>query len=400
MSVNKCECGNNKMSRSERCIECFRKPSADRICPECGEAKHSRSKICGKCFDAQRGKSSAQPDETADVRLQREIAAMRSDNARLRNAVRDANEAKGVEAELLGTFTRALEKHPYQTVFHPPQNSSGGGKHEMVLVVSDAHYPEVVDPEACFGIGYGPDICRERMQTLRDSTLSYYQLRTQAYPVDKLTIAVLGDMLSGNIHDELEVTNADPMCEALVNMAYMLHEFGKDMAETFPEVEMVIMPGNHPRMTKKPRHKNKWDNFEWLMGKMIEALATNQFKVTVPKDIVYRHQVFDKVIGMTHGDGVKISSFAGIPHYSLQRRRNALQNMLREVNQNQVDLLIYGHFHQLIYDQAAGFLINGSIKGPDEFSINTRYSAVAPVQALLTFHKKHGLTDISHIKLG
>lgn len=368
---------------------------ADNVCPECKGKKSPMAQLCKTC----RKKANTKPDlNSADAVLHRENAALRADVTKLRTALKKERETQHMDQLLLQTIRRVLEQHPYQTVFHPPvDHGSDDGNHEMLLVVSDAHYPEVVDPAACFGIGYGPDICRERMQTLRDSTIQYYSLRTQAYKVRKLTIAVLGDMLSGNIHDELEITNSEPISEALVEMAMMLHEMGKDLAEVFPNVEMIIMPGNHPRLTKIPRNKQKWDNFEWLMGQMVKVMARNQFEVKVPKVLVYRHQIFDKVIGMTHGDGVKAQSFAGIPHYSLNRRRNALQTLLRNVGEAQVDMLLYGHFHQLIYDQAAGFLINGSIKGPDEYSVTTRYSAVAPVQALLTFHEKYGLTDLSHI---
>ena len=114
---------------------------------------------------------------------------------------------------------------------------------------------------------------------------------------------------------------------------------------------------------------------------------------------MYRYEVFERFVGLTHGDGIKVQSFAGIPHYSLQRRRNALQQLLRETGNPQLDLLCYGHFHQMIYDDLAGFLINGSIKGVDEFGATTRYAFARPTQALVTFHKRHFITDVSRIVL-
>jgi predicted phosphodiesterase len=243
-----------------------------------------------------------------------------------------------------------------------------------------------------------------RLSRIRDTIIRYKDLRASAYPTNKITVAVIGDMLSGTIHEELEVTNEHPISEALVTMAYALFDLGKALADGFPVVEMVIVPGNHPRMEKKPRSKNKWNNYEWIMGKFVQGLATaagNIFAVVVPKDLVYVHTIFDKKVGITHGDGVKAASFAGIPHYAMKTRQDAIQALLKDLKQPQLDLLVYGHFHRLIYDEGQGcsLVINGSIKGGDEHGIATRYSAPRPVQALLTFHPKYGLTDLSRINL-
>jgi hypothetical protein len=39
-------------------------------------------------------------------------------------------------------------------------------------------------------------------------------------------------------------------------------------------------------------------------------------------------------------------------------------------------------------------------KGYDEYILKTKYSGQKPIQALLTFHPRHGLTDLSRINLG
>jgi hypothetical protein len=43
--------------------------------------------------------------------------------------------------------------------------------------------------------------------------------------------------------------------------------------------------------------KNAWNNWEWVMGKFVQALARDTFNVIVPKDLVYRHKVFNQTIG-------------------------------------------------------------------------------------------------------
>lgn len=274
--------------------------------------------------------------------------------------------------------------------------------HEMLLMLSDAHYPEVVDPEVAMGLSYNPDVFERRLEKIRNVTIRYKQLRETAYPVRKLTVAMLGDMLSGDIHEELEVTNAFPTSEALVKLAYLMHDFLITLRAEFGEVEIVVIPGNHPRQHHKPRFKQKTvTNFEYILGHMIAALSQGAYQVTVPKDMVYVHKVFDWRVGMTHGDGVKSNSFAGIPFYGIRQRREATQALLRSMGQPQIDFLLLGHFHQptIMEGQDSTVIINGAVKGGDEYSIGSFMSNSPPVQYLLTFHERHGLTDASRINL-
>lgn len=337
---------------------------------------------------------------------------LRDENTDLRAKLRAAQSTIDVyrkktrlEDRLVESIVEFIEKNPYRPQLRAPKAVAKSGKaaaHEMLLNLSDAHYPEVVDPAATFGIAYNGDVCLRRLEYVRDTVIRYRDLRATAYPTQKLTVAVNGDMLSGTIHEELEVTNERPISESLVEMAYALFDMGCAFAESFPAVEFIVIPGNHPRYEKKPRSKQRWNNFEYILGKFLGALAGERFTVRVPKDLVYRHKIFSKTIGITHGDGVKIQSFAGIPFYSLARKRNALQALLKSLAVEQLDFLCYGHFHQLIFEEGVGcsVLINGSIKGFDEFIIRTAYGGQQPIQALLTFHPRHGMTDLSRINLG
>lgn len=341
---------------------------------------------------------------TEEDRLRRDLGYAQTEIARLQRVVRSWEERSSIEDRAVEGILRFLEENPYRPQLGPRPDPTPRqpGDHQMMAVISDAHYPEVVDPLQTFGIKYDGDICRRRLEYIRDKIIRYVDLRRSAYNVRKVTLAVVGDMLSGNIHEELAITNQLPMSESLVNMSYMLYDLGSSIAQEVEEVEMIVMPGNHPRITKKPSFKAKWDNWETVMGHFVAGLAKDQFTVTVPKDLVYRHQIFGFTIGLSHGDGVQAASFAGIPWYAMKSRQDAIQSLLKSLGQDQLDMLVYGHFHRLIFDEGQGcsLFINGSIKGGDEFSTGTRYQAQAPVQGLITFHPRHGMTDLSRINLG
>jgi hypothetical protein len=309
-----------------------------------------------------------------------------------------------IEDQFLADAQRALKQYGSRPPVLRPATKKGSKAtdHEMVALVSDTHYPEVVDPETAMGLVYNADICEKRLAHIRDTIIRYKDLRTASYPIGKLTIPFLGDMLSGDIHEELEVTNQFPMSESLVKLAYLIDDFCRSLAGEFPEVEAIFMPGNHPRLTKKPRHKARWNNWDYVLGHFVAALAGKNYKVQVPKDIIFITTIAQNWrVGLVHGDGVKSASFAGIPWYGMKSRRDAIQALLRHLGQPGIDYLLMGHFHQLLYWQGTDcdLIINGAVKGGDEYSIDTRHASTDPVQALLTFHPNHGITDLSRINL-
>ena len=342
-------------------------------------------------------KKEASPNSEHDENVE-----LRAEVQRLKGQLGTAKKEAELEDRIELQIRQAIEKYPPRPILKPKnvKKISGNGQ-EFFLALSDAHFPEVVDPEESLGLVYNSDVVRRRMSYVRDQVLKYREIHASAYPIQKLTVGVLGDMLSGNIHEELEITNEFPIAEALPQMSYMLHDMFSDFREEIPEVEVVVMPGNHPRFIKKPRAKNKWDNYEYIMGKFVQGLAREDYKVVVPKSIIHIHEVFGRRLALYHGDGSKAQSFAGIPFYSLKTRTNAFQAMLSNLGQERVDMLIMGHFHQLLSwrEGDCEIFVNGSIKGGDEYGIVSRHQAPEAVQALLTFDKKHGLVGVERINL-
>ena len=215
------------------------------VCPECGGKKTYRAKVCVNCV-VKTKPAPPTPAATGSQEdlLRRRNGALLNDIKDLQRIIKSLESRAGVEELISQAVVDAVEANPYMPAFQPsPPQSNKSSDHEMLLLVSDAHYPEVVNPEECYGQEFGPEICRRRMQQLRDAVRSYIARRD--YAVRKLTIGVIGDMLSGDIHEELTVTNATPIAEALVDMSHMLFELGSDLAEVLP-VRMVVMPGNHP----------------------------------------------------------------------------------------------------------------------------------------------------------
>jgi hypothetical protein len=277
-----------------------------------------------------------------------------------------------------------------------------GTPQEFLAHVSDLHYGEVVDPDLAMGIEYSPEVARRRMSYLRDKIIRYADLRP--YEISHLHVAVLGDMTSGNNHEDLDTTNARGMVDQALDVAELLYGMAADFADHFPRVSFTVMTGNHGRIHKIPRHKARYENWDYVAGRALETMVRmgldDRTTVVVPRGSQHIISVAGHKVALTHGDGVKAASFAGIPFYGLKQRRDALQAMLRSLNLPPVDQVSLAHFHVPIWwPGECNVLINGSIKGADEYVMDTRHAATPPVQLLQEWHHKFGVTSVNHIDL-
>ena len=62
------------------------------------------------------------------------------------------------------------------------------------------------------------------------------------------------------------------------------------------------------------------------------------------------------------------------------------------------DTLICGHWHQLM--QLPDLIVNGSLKGYDEYAFQNNFEWEAPAQALWITHPEHGITFQMPVYLG
>lgn len=334
----------------------------------------------------------------------REIVRINADLKRTVKLVKDYEKVVDDHDRVADQIIAAMESNPYEPVFRVgPNPIQGEDPHTMFALISDAHYGEVVDMDI-FNIHYNMDIAERRIQYLTQKIIRFRDIKSAEYPINKIVVAFLGDMISGNIHEELAESNESPVSDQLVRMAHIMVDVIGSLSEKFSEVEVIVMPGNHPRLSKKPRHKRKYDNLEYIMGEMVKAIVKpiKNVEVIVPKDLIYVHDIMGHKVGMTHGDGYKSTSFAGIPFYGLARKRAAFQEGLKELGMPLVDMLVMGHFHQLLWWPGRGcdLIVNGSIKGPDEYAFDTMHAGDEAQQALITMNRTHGITSFERINLG
>lgn len=282
-----------------------------------------------------------------------------------------------------------------------PRSYRSSQKHEFVLLWSDLHAGEVVTKEETNGINeYDWTIMLQRHDKLRESLFSYQDNRP--YPVEKLNVFALGDMLSGNIHDELAETNEIPLAEATVQLGLDGGEWIGSLKERFKQIAMAGIVGNHPRAHRKPRAKQQFDNADWTSYHVMRQYLSKYPDISfeIPKASMWPVEIAENWRALLfHGDGIR-STMPGVPWGGVMRRAAALQNQYTQVGKP-IDLFCLGHFHtaNLVEFPGGRIAMNASVKGVDEYSVKAFGGGRGPQQLLLTFHPRRGLTDMSIIDL-
>lgn len=280
-----------------------------------------------------------------------------------------------------------------------------GTPQEFVAHISDLHYGEVVNPDLTFGISYNPEVAARRMDYLAQKIVRYAELRP--YEISKLHVCYLGDMVSGIQHEDLDTTNARAMSEQALEVAELCHNQLELFAEYFPAVEATWIVGNHGRVHKQGRHKAPFESWDYIAGRILQRTAELSLPEHVSVNVPQASREIITVAGqyrlaLMHGDGIKAANFAGIPFYSSKAKHDGLQTLLRKLGLPPVDQVSVGHFHQLLHWPNV-MVFNGSIKGGDEYVMDTRLAYTPAQQLLQEWHPKYGLTthdfiDVDRVK--
>ena len=268
--------------------------------------------------------------------------------------------------------TAAAQVQP--AVFNIKLVNSGkaSGKNHCVMPISDLHFGEVVQPNVTYGFNkYNPEIAAHRLVKLFAEAYRY----ATTEGCDDLHILLLGDMISGEIHDELRESNSytAPKCVSMLNS--LLIGMILQYAKLFKRVTVSCVVGNHSRTGKKLQSKNRsMDNYEHIIYSTIkdrcEAEAKN-IKVEFDDEAPFLvTNVGNQKWMLEHGDRYKGSTAAA------GAINTVLRNIGNDLRRNHADVAIMGHWHTgaegAVDSREDGRMtkvyINPSIVGPDDFA--------------------------------
>jgi hypothetical protein len=314
----------------------------------------------------------------------------------LRRHVRRNRRAEVAEERVLQAIESAFADTSYVSAFADmptPADEPEGAHHSQAVLLSDWHAGEVVDPEQMNGINtFNFATLQDRVAEVRKALLSFKKSRPD---LTELQLWFLGDMVSGNIHDELRETNEFPVAQQAVRTGHLIADLVSSLVPHFPRIRAIGIAGNHARTRKEHASKQVFDSMDVVAYELAAAMAPNSVKWEIPRSGFAVQEIAGQTFLLIHGDGIR-STMPGVPFGGVMRRWNELKKTYQDRGIT-LDGLVMGHLHQPNVISGNLFL-NGSLIGSNEYGLKNYGSGAPPCQLLLTFdNNRRRLTDVSYI---
>jgi hypothetical protein len=325
-------------------------------------------------------------EESPDAQIRRQLQEARSELKKLRE---DGLTDDLVRREIIGL--RDAPTKPPEWLIETHKTKRGPGVPS--LFASDWHWFEVVDPQQIGGANeYDREIGHRRARAFVENAVDVLKHHMVCPEYPGIVLPLGGDMVSGDIHEELSVTNEAPIMAAVLDLFGVLTWVVSTLADEFGNVFVPAVTGNHGRNTLKIRAKGRaHTSFDWLLYQFLAKRFENDkriaFQIPLGPDALY--QVYGHRYLLTHGDQFRggdgmIGALGPIIRGDHKKRsRNG------QIDQS-YDTLLCGHWHQLI--QLQRLIVNGSLKGYDEYASSNNFPFESPRQALWITHPAHGIT--------
>lgn len=293
--------------------------------------------------------------------------------------------------EYVGTAKLAVSELDLPKWVYEPRKAKAPGVPKLML--SDLHWGEVVRPSQIGGVNsYNLSIAHKRMRQIVETTIALCKILdpTMSYP--GIVLPLGGDMISGNIHDELAASNELNTMPTLMDIYRVLVAVITLMADTFEHVFLPCVSGNHDRDTKKIWSKDRnHTSFGWLLYQFLAAHFENDKRVTfyIPdgSDALYR--IYGTRYLLTHGDQFRGGDGIIGPLGPVTRGEQKKNTRNAAVGQD-YDVMEFGHFHKRML--TARLRGNGSLKGYDEYAADNNFGFEPASQNFWVTHPDHGIT--------
>lgn len=313
-------------------------------------------------------------------RLERELKIAQAESA----------DAQAVKAIIGETVDRAAKLTPPKWMQKIAKPSSPG---VPTLMLSDLHWGEVVYPAQINGVNkYNLSIAHERLQAVFNSAFELLDIISPKNDYPGIVIPILGDCISGDIHEELAESNELHSIPTVLDLWSHLAAGIRLAADKYGNVFLPCVSGNHGRNTKKIRAKDRnHTSFDWMLYQLLAKEFANDKRVTfyIPDGSDAYYKIYGTRYLATHldqfrgGDGMIGALGPIIRGDHKKRSRNGQIDM-------SYDVLIGGHWHQYIH--LTRLIVNGSLKGYDEFAWTNNFGFERPQQALWITHPRHSIT--------
>lgn len=271
-----------------------------------------------------------------------------------------------------------------------PNRKKSGGNATAIIVLSDWHVEETVESAKVNNLNeFNTIIAAERIVRTFQKALMLLEDARHLADIRELVVAVIGDMISGYIHEELVEANAMAPLPA-ARFAKQHLQAGLDLLLRDAGVERIIVPtcfGNHGRTTARPRISTGAENsFEQNLYCVLADHYRSEPRITwkIEPGIHNWLDVQGHWVRFHHGDAIKYQG--GVGGISIPVNKAIAQwNRARKA-----DLDVFGHWHQFCWNW--NWVSNGCLIGYSPYALSIKADYQPPTQSFLVIDKDNGLT--------
>ena len=245
-----------------------------------------------------------------------------------------------------------------------------------ILMLSDWHYGALCDSQWNY---YDINVAQLRAEQLVAKTQSYIL----SLGITDLIVEINGDMCEGMINIGNRVASEESVVEQIINVSKLLSKCILSLKPYVNSIKVVTTLGNHGRLT--PNRKEQADereNFEMLIPEFLRLTLGNDIPIVTSQGLDFvKYEFDDKIICLSHG------------HHD--KTKSAIDNMIR-VYKVVPDEIHLGHWHHMsdLNDSNIHVVVNGSIKGVDDFGLKATRCTTQPSQNLIVYGKDRMMIEL------
>ena len=246
------------------------------------------------------------------------------------------------------------------------------GDNDMLVILSDFHIGQCFD--SAWG-KYNSDIAFKRVEQLAEKVRKVQY----KHKSENLYIAISGDLISGNIHKSIAITNREDVITQIKIASKIIINFCYNMSKYFKKVYVTNVAGNHSRIDKKDDalHSERLDDLVgWVVNSSLQHIDNIIFLPNRLDIGIGEMTIRGKQYVSVHGDYDKFS-------------KSGVENLVMMIGYIPYAVL-FGHLHVCSLDECNGvkMIRGGSLAGAgDQYTIEKRLSG-KPAQMICICDEK------------
>jgi len=299
-----------------------------------------------------------------------QLELLRRRNRVLEKIVRDQAADDAGALAIAGAIAENVQSRPPVKVRKYAPRKADPTVKGAILDIGDVHFMERVQARATGGLyQYNAEVAADRY----DYTIEEAIEIAKFHKLGELSVIFGGDLISGNIHDDLNRSNESMVAEQTIGFSEVAYGGIEKLLSAGLTLDTYWLSGNHGRTYfGKPYYKNKaQENWDWMVAKMVEAYGKNQkgLNVHIPDTTWAILEIAQRRFLTMHGDTVQFQKSMGISFYAIEKEMRRLKTMIADGSIPLHHDVISHHQHQRFAVPIGNTMWynNGALKGPDEY---------------------------------